>query len=745
MRKIKKSHTFIILLTGIIMHVSNTVDGGKPDNGRIPTLSSEQLKNLPADGGEKYNRLIFENSPYLLQHARNPVDWRPWNEEAFAAAKQQNKPIFLSIGYATCHWCHVMEHESFEDEEVAALMNDAFICIKVDREERPDIDQVYMAVCQAITGSGGWPLTIIMTPEKKPFFAATYLPRQSNSQRIGMLDLAPRIKEAWKTQPDQIKHSTERILSFLQENAAGQAGDELHDSLLQKAFDQLAARFDAQYGGFGSEPKFPSPHNLTFLLRHAHRTGNAKAMEMVEITLRQMRLGGIFDHVGFGFHRYATDRVWLLPHFEKMLYDQAMLSMAYTEAYLATGKAEYAQTVREILTYVSRDMTSPEGGFYSAEDADSDGEEGLFYFWRPEELTEILGAEDAAFFIEIFNVEKGGNFADQATQQRTGDSILHLKSSLAAIALEKKVELPELQARWENARRRLFNAREKRIHPLKDDKILTDWNGLMIAAFAKAGAALNEQAYTTTAQNAARFILSELRLANGLLLKRYRNGNAGLPAHADDYAFMIWGLLELYEATFEVKYLQEAVALNEILLANFWDHENGGLFFSADSLNKDLLVRNKESYDGAIPSANSVHALNLIRLSRITGNENFEQKALQIGAAFSKQVTNAPGNHTQMMSALDFWSGKSYEVVIVGKPGAKDSEDMIHALRQTFKPNKIVLFKPTDQDNSELTKLAPFIKHQASIAGKATAFICYNFACKAPTTELSVMLEGLRK
>jgi uncharacterized protein YyaL (SSP411 family) len=737
----------IIIILVIIMQIANhniqPEESLAESGGRKPIPPPEVLSKLPPDGGPEYNRLVFEKSPYLLQHAGNPVDWYPWGEEAFEKAKREDKPIFLSIGYSTCHWCHVMEHESFEDPEVAKLMNDAFVSIKVDREERPDIDNIYMTVCQALTGSGGWPLTIIMTPDRKPFFAGTYFPKESRYQRIGMLDLVPRIAEVWKTQRDKILESADQITATLQNISNTAAGEELSEAILNTTFHQLTERFDKTYGGFGSAPKFPSPHNFTFLLRYWHRTGEAEALEMVEKSLQAMRKGGIFDHVGFGFHRYSTDARWLLPHFEKMLYDQAMLAMAYIETYQATGNPEYARTAREIFTYVLRDMTSPEGGFYSAEDADSEGEEGKFYLWTPEEIKKILGSKEGDMAIKMFNVEPGGNFLEQATGEKTGTSLLHLTKSMAELASEFNFSEQELQERWEDAKQKLFAVREKRIHPQKDDKILTDWNGLMIAALAKGARALGEPKYAEAASRAANFIWNNLRDDRGRLLKRYRQGEAGLPAHVDDYAFIIWGLLELYEATFDVSYLQRAIELNNDLLTHYWDDQNGGLFFTADD-GEELLVRSKDIYDGAIPSGNSVEALNLLRLARITASEELEKKSAAIGRAFGQQVQRSPVAYTQLMNAIDFAVGPSYEVVIAGDSKAEDTKSMLLALQQKFVPNKIVLLRPSEQKSPQIVKIAEFTRYQTSQNGKATAYVCLNYACKAPTNDVQEMLKLLK-
>jgi len=471
----------------------------------IFTVYPQMITN---NSNDDKNHLANEKSPYLLQHADNPVDWYPWGEEAFTKAKEEDKPIFLSIGYSTCHWCHVMEEESFEDTAVANLMNDAFVCIKVDREERPDIDNIYMTVCQLLTGGGGWPLTIIMTPDKKPFFAGTYFPKESRFGRQGLMELIPQLKDAWKNQRDKILKSAGEVTQLLESYTGDAAGTELDESTLNLTYNQLLERYDKQFGGFGTAPKFPTPHHLLYLLRYWKRTGNEKALEMVENTLRSMRRGGIYDQVGFGFHRYSTDFQWHLPHFEKMLYDQALLAIAYTEGYQATGKREYRNTAEEIFTYVLRDMTSPKGGFYSAEDADSEGEEGKFYLWSDAELRNVLGAKDADRFIKIFNVEATGNFVDQSMGDKTGTNILYLKKTTGEISAELKIPLEKVEIFINSSREKLFKHREKRIHPYKDDKILTDWNGLMISALAKGSQVFNEPRYEIAARNAVDFILN---------------------------------------------------------------------------------------------------------------------------------------------------------------------------------------------------------------------------------------------
>ncbi len=698
----------------------------------------DEINNLPPDGGEKYNRLIFEQSPYLLQHSANPVDWQAWGEDAFQQARQEDKPVFLSIGYATCHWCHVMERESFENPAAADLINTHFIPVKVDREERPDIDQIYMAVCQAVTGTGGWPLTVILTPDKKPFFVGTYFPRESRFGRTGLMDLIPRVADLWATKRDELLESADKITRHLQD-ANQTSGGDIDPGVIQLAYAQLKARYDPAQGGFGSAPKFPTPHNLLFLTRFWEKTGEPIALEMVEITLQKMRLGGIFDQIGFGFHRYSTDDSWRLPHFEKMLYDQAMLVMAYTEVYLATENPAYARVVREVLSYVLRDMTDPGGGFYSAEDADSEGEEGLFYLWTRKEFLEQIGPRAGELFSSLFNLVEDGNYRDEATGELSGRNLLYLDAPLEELAGDLNMKPDELTGLWDDLRTHLFDIREQRVHPLKDDKILTDWNGLMIAALAKAGAGLGDPTYIQAAGKAVDFIWAKLRNGEGRLLKRYRNGEAGLTAHLDDYAFLVWGLLELHQATFQTRYLEYALFLTEIMIADFWDQEDGGFFFTAEG-QMDLIHRNKEIYDGAIPSGNAVAFHNLIRLSRLLSRPDLEEKAQLIGRSFSAQVNQIPLGHTQLMSGLLAAESESLEVVISGDPESPDTKNMIQALREHYYPNLVLLLRPTKPDEA-LFGLVPILQEQFPLEGKATAYVCRNFQCSAPTTDIEEMLR----
>jgi len=688
------------------------------------------------------NRLIHEQSLYLLQHAHNPVDWYPWGEEAFEKAKKERKPVFLSVGYSTCHWCHVMEKESFEDPEVARLMNETFVSVKVDREERPDIDSIYMKVCQLLTGSGGWPLTIIMTPDKKPFFASTYIPRENRFGRLGMLELIPRLNDLWKSRSEELEESADKIISVLKESTKDFQGKALGQDTLEAAYQQLKQQFDPEHGGFGLSPKFPVPHNLFFLLRYWKRTEEGKALDMVEKTLRTMRQGGIFDQLGYGFHRYSTDTKWLVPHFEKMLYDQALLAMAYTEAFQATQNDDYRKTAEEIFSYVLRDMTSPEGAFYSAEDADSEGEEGKFYVWTHDEILNALGKTEAELAVQVFNIKKEGNFAEEASGRKTGANILHLIRPLVEMAPALNLSPEVLSKKIDIIRNDLFMKREKRARPLKDDKILTDWNGLMIAALAKGAQAFDEPGYAKAACTATDFILNKMRNPEGRLLHRYRKGEASKQAFLDDYAFFIWGLIELYEASFEARFLQSALELNDTLLDHFWDQENGAFYSSADDGEK-LLLRQKEIYDGAIPSGNSAAMLNLLRLSRMTSNPELADKAFRIGRHFSSNVSRAPSAFSLMMTAVDLAIGPSYEVVLAGSSEAEDTQAMLNALRSEFLPHAVVLFIPSDLGDSDILRLVPFASKMKTIKNKATVYVCQDFACQQPTADIDKMLRSL--
>jgi hypothetical protein len=697
-----------------------------------------------SDKGRR-NALQHEKSPYLLQHAGNPVDWYPWGTAAFEAAAGEDKPIFLSIGYSTCHWCHVMERESFEDPQVAAMLNETFICIKVDREERPDIDNIYMAVCQVVTGSGGWPLTILMAPDKTPFYAATYIPKEGRYGHAGLMELIPQVRQLWNTRRAEVLGAGQQHMERLRRFMETPAGSGLDQETLHEAFSNFVGRFDKSHGGFGDAPKFPTPHNLGFLLRYGKRNRDARGLSMVERTLKEMRRGGIYDHVGFGFHRYSTDRSWLVPHFEKMLYDQALLSMAYLEAFQATGNTDYAACAREIFTYVLRDMTDPEGPFYSAEDADSEGVEGRFYVWSEREIRHVLDAGLAALVIRCFHVLPNGNWVDPAGHGDAESNILHLEEELVGPAVEVGSTPGSCGAELERARQLLFAAREKRVHPHKDDKVLTDWNGLMIAALARGAQVLGEPCYEEAARKALRFITERMAGENGRLLHRYRDGEASIPANLDDYAFLVWGLIELYEATFDTRFLARALWLNRDQLAHFWDDAAGGFFFTPDD-GEELLLRQKDAYDGAVPSGNSVAMLNLLRLARMTGDADLENKAAQLGRALSGRVEQYPAGFTQLLCALSFALGPSHEVVLAGAPESEELQTMLKALRHRFIPEKVVLVRREGAGSEEgppLEELAPFLRAYRSGEAAALAYVCSNSACALPTSSVDRMLQLL--
>lgn len=689
----------------------------------------------------KANRLINEKSQYLLQHAYNPVNWYSWCDEAFARAKELNKPIFLSIGYSTCHWCHVMEDESFEDEEVAALMNETFISIKVDKEERPDIDNIYMTVCQAMTGAGGWPLTILMTPERKPFFSATYIPKENRYGGMGMIDLIKKTDYLWHNDNKALISSAEKLTAELNNFYVSESGEVIKENVLNEAFMELMDLFDAKYGGFGTAPKFPSPHNLLFLLRNYKRNKNEKALNMVTKTLEAMSMGGIFDHIEYGFHRYSTDKKWLVPHFEKMLYDQAMIAAACVETYEATQNNKYRSIADKIFEYVNNNMKSKEGAFYAAEDADSEGVEGKFYIWTVNEIRKALNEIDSEIAVKSYCIKDEGNFRDETTGKMTGLNILHFDKDIKSLSNEYNLCETDFKIKLEQIRKQLKNSRDERVRPLRDDKILTDWNGLIIASLAKAGSVFDNERYIQIASKTADFFLNSIK-DNDRLLHRYIKGEWKYYGNIDDYAFLIFGLIELYEAAFEVKYLKHALLLNEQLIQLFWDEEQGGFYFTPKD-GEDIIVRTKEVYDGAIPSGNSIELLNLIRLARITGDNKLEEYAEEMQKTFSKTIKNAALGYTQFLSGVDYLLGPAYEIVISGDRNSEDTKNMISALNKRYIPNKVVILNPTDEDNRELISIAPYVSNQNSIDGKTTAYVCKNFSCRRPTTEADEMLKSL--
>jgi uncharacterized protein len=702
---------------------------------------SEEEKSVDAAKTPAYtNRLAKESSPYLLQHAHNPVDWFPWGDEAFAKARKENKPIFLSIGYSTCHWCHVMERESFENESIAAVLNEHFVAIKVDREERPDVDQVYMAAVQAMTRRGGWPLSVFLTPDLEPFWGGTYFPPEDHGGGAGFRSILLEISRAWKEDRDRLLEHASRLTAALSTRRNAGPGS-LDLDTLGAAYDILSKGFDAERGGFDAAPKFPRTHTLTFLLRHHRRTGEARALEMVKKTLRAIWRGGIHDHLGGGLHRYSTDAEWLVPHFEKMLYDQALAARASLETHQVTGDPFFADMARDIFRYVIRDLTDEAGGFQSAEDADSEGVEGKFYVWSRKEIFDVLGKDDGDLFCKLYGVRRQGNFHDEATGSETGTNILNLKHWPADAAAKLELDAGEFAQRLEAMRAKLLAVRGGRIHPLKDDKVLTDWNGLMISALAYGGRVLDEPSYTDAARRAADFVL-ETMVADGRLQHRYRKGHASIPAFLDDHAFLILGLLDLYESTHEARWLAEAKRLAGEMIRLFGDEAGGFVFTGSDG--EKLIAAPRDIYDGATPSGNAVAAEVLLRLGLLTGDADLEKAGRATIAAFAGQVGQYPPGYTYMLMALDFAIGPTREIVLTGDASDKASLAMRRAIRKRFLPRTVSVFVPEGDDGATIRKLVP---HLADLPAtkKTEARLCQDSTCLPPVAtveELERLLDG---
>jgi len=700
-------------------------------------------KNSSPESGNSPNHLKNEKSPYLLQHADNPVDWYPWGDEAFKKAKDENKPIFLSIGYSTCHWCHVMARESFQDPEIGDLMNQVFVPVKVDREERPDIDSIYMTVCQMITGSGGWPLTIIMTPDLKPFFAGTYFPKDTGPRGTGLRDLILNVHDLWENKREDLLKSADDLTLSLQQisqGSQGKSGKELDEEIIKQTYQALLENFDNEYAGFGTYQKFPTPHHLLFLLRHWKHEDKDETLTMVEKTLNAMRRGGIYDHVGFGFHRYTVDRQWIIPHFEKMLYDQTLLVIAYTEAYQATGKIRYKETAEEVLEYLLRDMKSPEGGFYSAEDADSEGEEGKFYLWTRSEIIQLLGPEEGEIFSEIHSVSENGNFKDEATSKKTGKNILHRSQTWDELSIKLEMSPEQLWWKTESARETLFQAREGRVHPHKDDKLLTDWNGLVIVALSLAGRVFGREDYLQAAAEAVNFIMTRL-YHQGRLRHRWRDGEAAVEGNLDDYAYLIWGLLELYQATFHSEYLKTALKLNQTLLEHFWDPDNGGFYFTPDYA-QEILVKQKEAYDTALPSGNSVMMMNLEKLYMITEDIQIREISNGLERYFSPIIGQSPSAFTMFISAIILKMGPSFEISITGERDSANTKAMINALQKEYLPNCMLILRSSD--DVLINQIIGSSESKPMINNKATAYVCGNGTCHAPVNTPEELINLLK-
>ncbi|MCA9405798.1 MAG: thioredoxin domain-containing protein [Candidatus Omnitrophica bacterium] len=691
------------------------------------------------------NHLAWESSPYLLQHAANPVDWYPWGEKAFQKAKRENKPIFLSIGYSTCHWCHVMAHESFEDEETAKLINEYFVPVKVDREERPDIDHIYMQFVTATTGHGGWPLTVFLTPDKKAFYGGTYYPPEPRWGTPGLKDVLTIIHQNWMKDPEQIIESSNSILQILK-NRAEQTGPQalpLNMEVFSKAWQGYSAMYDVRYGGFGQSPKFPMGHNFSYLLRYWRKEQSKNVLDMVEFSLKKMGEGGVYDQLGGGFHRYATDQQWQIPHFEKMLYDQAILARVYIETYQITGDTFYEKIARGICDYVLRDLMSTEGGFYSAEDADSidpveyqssgkrlqdhlKKKEGAFYVWSEEELRNNLNEKQFALAAQAYSIKSEGNAHSDPHGEFVGKNILFIDD-----------EVPQETAQLDEIKHILFNLRQQRPRPHLDDKVLTDWNGLMISSLAYTGRVLNDSKYLSAAQKAADFIIQHLITEEGRLLHRYRDGEAGINGMLEDYAFFTNALLDLYEAILDEKYLILAVRLTTDMVNRFWDQERGGFYLTADD-SEELVFRPKEAYDGAIPSGNSVAALVMVRLHHMTSDQQWQNRYEKLFKAFAGEITSRPGSYAQMLSAYDFATGAVNEVVFAAGKEQDNLEEMVSLLYKYYIPNKVVCFRPSEHDRVEqIVPMFPFIKEQEPLDEQITIYFCENHACQKPVTQLS--------
>jgi uncharacterized protein YyaL (SSP411 family) len=663
------------------------------------------------------NSLIHETSPYLLQHAHNPVHWHPWGEEALSKAKREDKPILLSIGYSACHWCHVMERESFEDEDIARLMNENFVNIKVDREERPDLDSIYMNAVQLMTGRGGWPMTVFLTPDQAPFYGGTYFPPEDRYGMPGFRRVLLSVTQAYKEKRSIIRDTAETLTAELQKsNILSDARCGLDAETLDRAASTLTAGSDPQYGGFGQAPKFPPSMALTFLMRSYHRKGERKFLDIINRTLERMACGGIFDQIGGGFHRYSVDAQWLVPHFEKMLYDNALLSRTYLDAFLLTQNDLYRRIVRETLDYVAREMTSPEGGFYSSQDADSDGKEGVFFLWTPSEVRSILGEEESALFCRYYGITEEGNFE--------GSNILHVPGSIDTVARLNDIAEERLLEIIRRGRRKLFHAREKRVKPGCDDKVLTAWNGLMLRSFAEASRSLECDRYRMLAVRNAEFLLSKL-YRNGRLMRSYRDGQAKLNAYQEDYACLIDGLISLYEATFDLRWIREAESLTEQMLQRFWDPQGGAFYFTSED-HESLIHRPKDFYDHAMPSGNSVAAGVLLKLWKFTGNSRWFRYAASILENVAGLTPQHPSAFPHALCALDFFLGSVKEIAIIGDPRDKETKDLLREVFHAYRPNTVLACG---------TEGGLFLlENKTRIEGRAAAYVCENFTCASPVT-----------
>ena len=691
------------------------------------------------------NHLIHETSPYLVQHAHNPVNWYPWGPEALNLAKQQEKPIFLSIGYAACHWCHVMEHESFEDEEVAKILNQHFISVKVDREERPDLDEIYMNATILFTrGHGGWPMSVWITPEGKPFYAGTYFPPEDYRGRAGFKSVLLRLAEVWRERKSEVAAEAAKVADIVRSMHTASQTEILSREFVSEAARQMLDAYDMRFGGVGSgSNKFPPSMSMELLLREYCKQHDGRFLEPVDLTLEKMAAGGIYDHLGGGIHRYSTDAEWLVPHFEKMLYDQALVSSIYLDAFRATGRKEFEQAPRGILDYVIRNLQSKEGGFFSTEDADSEGKEGKFYIWTVDEVKEVLGDADARLFCSFYDVTPAGNWdhPGDAHVPAGPKNILRILQPVEGVAIETGIELERLEKRLANARQMLLEVRDRRVHPGLDDKILAAWNGLMIASFAKAYATLEEQRYLDAAVKAADFVLAKMQ-RDGRLLRSYRNGEAHLMSYIDDYAFLIEGLIGLYEVTGALRWLNEADRLMNTAIQFYWDQQEGGFYFTACD-HEALIVRSKLANDNAIPAGNSVMVTNLLRLAELLGRAELREKAGEILSLFSGAVSNSPFGHERLLIGLHAWHSGYREVAIVAPLGDPRTQALLKAVRQGFRPNQVLaILDPSSPDAEAARERLPLLADK-KWTSTPTAYVCENYACKLPTTDAEKLAKQL--
>ena len=695
--------------------------------------SIQQNEGVQNVSEETYtNRLIGETSPYLLQHAHNPVDWYPWGDEAFEVARRDQKPILLSIGYSACHWCHVMEYESFENEAIAKVMNEHFVNIKVDREERPDLDQIYMNAVQMMTHHGGWPMTVFLTPEGVPFYAGTYFPPEDRFNMPGFPRVLISLAEAYRERPDDIKQTAESVLEGLRRSTAtSEAAGGLSTDLLDAAYRGIIRNYDPVNGGFGSAPKFPPAMSLEFLLRHYHRTGDAEALTIVQHTAQMMSQGGIYDHLGGGFHRYSTDSRWLVPHFEKMLYDNALLSRFYLHYYQLTGDEAARRVAEGILDYVVREMTDPLGGFYSTQDADSEGIEGKFFVWDLEEVKQILGEPEAEHFADYFNITESGNFEE--------NNILNVTRDLAEVARVRNITRDQLSQIIERGRTKLFAAREQRIKPARDEKVLTAWNGLMLASFAEAAVILGRSDYADVAKRNADFVLKNLQ-RDGLLLRTYKDKQAKLNAYLEDYAFLIEGLLTLFETAGDFRWFEEAGKLAETMIREFWDEQDGGFFYTGNS-HEELIVRSKDFFDNATPSGNSVATEVLLRLSLLTDNSEFHRRATTILRLTSDMMRRYASGFGRMLGALDFHLAKPKELAVIGSPETGETQELVNEIWRPYLPNKVVA--QASPEDTLASSAIPLLQDRPQLAGRPTVYVCENYTCQQPTVEVRELASQL--